>query len=283
MDAYRTIITRLLLATGGSRAVLQLASADGFRIEAEAVRHGASQLGRDDAHAAVHDPDSVARLGRDRGVQRPEGGAGGLAAPGFVDGRLAAILTLQHGPEPRGWTDQDTAALEEARDAVEARLAGEAGAERAAGADLRIPATQAILDRLRDRMDAQRCTFRQPVEAAYEFPVTFESRAAGVRPLLGDFSVVQTGQPVIVQLLATRAQVVQRDCSVASSEPKFHAMLAHYGGMRAQIVTPFIVDDGLRGVLSVHDLRHVREWTAAERALAAEAARLIGGLFEGPR
>ena len=139
---------------------------------------------------------------------------------------------------------------------------------------------QAVLDALRLALDVQRCTFRQPVEAAYEFPVTFESRAEGVNALLGDFTIVQTGQPVIRKLLAERAQVVQNDCSIASTEPLFHTMLAHYGGMRAQIVTPFIVGDQLRGVLSIHELRHTRIWTEAEKALGMQAAQLIGGMFE---
>lgn len=287
MNSYRTIITRLLLGTASSRAVLQLASGAGFRIAAEVVQHGASQLGQDDAEALVHGPDCLANLARERHIRHEDGVSGGpgaqVVAPVVVDGHLAAILTLQQAPEPRSWTGDDLEALERARGEIGARLAEESGGERTASVDLRTPAAQAILDRLRDGMNSQRCTFRQPVEAAYQFPVTFESRASGVRPLLGDFSIVQTGQPVIVQLLANRAQVVQNDCSVASSEPKFHTMLAHYGGMRAQIVTPFIVGDELRGVLSVHELRHTRTWTEAERSLAADAARLIGGLFETSR
>jgi GAF domain-containing protein len=59
-------------------------------------------------------------------------------------------------------------------------------------------------------------------------------------------------------------------------------MLAHYGGMRAQVVTPVIIDDQLKGVLSVHELRAVRAWTIAEKTLAAEAAALIGAIFETP-
>jgi GAF domain-containing protein len=60
-------------------------------------------------------------------------------------------------------------------------------------------------------------------------------------------------------------------------------MLAHYGGMRAQVVTPIIIDDQLTGVLSIHELRDVRAWTTAEKALAADAAALIGAIFETPQ
>ena len=118
------------------------------------------------------------------------------------------------------------------------------------------------------------------MQAAFAFPVTFESRAEGQRSLLGDFTIVQTGQPVIVKLLAERAQVIQDDCNTASTDPLFHKMLAHYGGMRAQMVTPFIVGDQLKGVLSVHELRHQRTWTRAEKVLAAEAATVIGTILE---
>src|SRR5205085_6056312 len=98
--------------------------------------------------------------------------------------------------------------------------------------------------------------------------------------LLGDFTIVQTGQPVIVKLLAERKQVVQTDCRIVSDDPLFHKMLAHYGGMRAQVVTPFIVSDQLEGVLSIHEVRDAREWTVAEKALAAQGAALIGAMFE---
>jgi GAF domain-containing protein len=162
-------------------------------------------------------------------------------------------------------------------------LTRRAALEPAALEDLRSAATGAILDRVRMALGVQRCTLRQPVEAAYAFPVTFESRADGVRSLLGDFTIVQTGQPVIVKLLAERKQVVQEDCAVASSDPLFHKMLAHYGGMRAQVVTPIIIDDQLTGVLSIHELRDVRAWTTAEKALAADAAALIGAIFETPQ
>ena len=149
--------------------------------------------------------------------------------------------------------------------------------------DLSSAAAQAILDRVRLTLEVQRCTFRQPVQAGYAFPVTLESRMDEVRSLLGDFTIVQTGQPVIVKLLAERKQVIQENCETASSDPLFHKMLAHYGGMRAQVVTPFIVGDTLKGVLSIHELRNPRAWTSAEKALAAEAAALIGTIFEVPQ
>ena len=45
---------------------------------------------------------------------------------------------------------------------------------------------------------------------------------------------------------------------------------------------PMDVRDELRGVLSVHELRHARAWTAEEKAWAAQAAALIGAIADGP-
>jgi GAF domain-containing protein len=216
------------------------------------------------------------------------GGAGAeritarMLAPLISNGRLAGVIALHQCAEPRQWSAQDKDALKAAQARILALLAERESREPPALVDLRAAATQAILDRLRIALDVQRCTFRQPVQEAFAFPVTFESRAEGMRSLLGDFTIVQTGQPVIVKLLAERKQVVQADCNVASDEPLFHKMLAHYGGMRAQVVTPFIVGDQLKGVLSIHEVRSTRQWTEAEKALAAQGAALIGALFEVP-
>jgi GAF domain-containing protein len=298
MNTAQRVIENLLLVTAASRAMLQLCRHDGaFAIEAEAVQHAQPQLRHLSAPGA-HNAQTVAILKRD-GIlvehdidQANSPGANEEAdlrriparmpAPIIRGGRLVGVISLHHSAASQ-WNTRDKDALLDAqakiRDVLEQRETREAPALE----DLRSAATQAILDRVRIALDVQRCTFRQPVQAAYAFPVTFESRAADVRSLLGDFTIVQSGQPVIVKLLAERNQVVQEDCAIASTDPLFHRMLAHYGGMRAQVVTPFIVDDQLKGVLSIHELRNPRTWTRAERALAAEAAALIGAILEVPQ
>lgn len=279
------VIEKLLLETGASRAMLHRAGADGgFAIEAEAVQHGQHQLRHHAPEAGTPDAKTLAALARDQDIivrhdGEPSSTKTRMLAPVIQGGRLAGVISL-HSSEAREWSPQDRAAMQEAQASILGILTERAALERPALEDLRSAATQAILDRLRTALGVQRCTFRQPVQDAYAFPVTFESRAEGMRSLLGDFTIVQTGQPVIVKLLAERKQVVQEDCRVASTDPLFHKMLAHYGGMRAQMVTPFIVGDQLKGVLSVHELRDARAWTVAEKALAAEAAALIGAVFE---
>ncbi len=69
---------------------------------------------------------------------------------------------------------------------------------------------------------------------------------------------------------------MQEDCRAASDEPAFHAMLERYGGMRAQVVTGIHAGDGsLVGVLSVHELRAPRAWSAADLATIDAAAERI--------
>jgi GAF domain-containing protein len=266
MSELQRVIETLLLATGASRALLQLRR-DGAEpaIAAEAVQHGQPQLRHDAARAAAA-----------AGPDAPPGVKAQMVEALSRDGQSVGIVALHDCVVVRQWSEREQAAMREAQVQILKLLQQ----PRSAADELRAAAIEAVLGRLRRALDVQRCTFRQPVQAAYAFPVTFESKHADVRSLLGDFTIVQTGQPVIVKLLAERAQVIQEDCSIASQNPLFHKMLAHYGGMRAQMVTPHIVGDALRGVLSVHELRHPRVWTADEKAWAAQAAALIGAIAD---
>jgi GAF domain-containing protein len=299
MTSLQRIIESLLLATAASRAVLHVVRTDGgFEIRAEAVQHGQRQIRHHpDLGALVAPPADLFKGDKDLIVendvaQAPASGSSlqadscriraQMLVPLVRQGRLAGVISLHQAGEARRWGAANRDALLDARVKALEALGRQDSLEPVAQVDLRSAAAQALLDRLRVALDVQRCTFRQPVQDAYAFPVTFESRAEGMRSLLGDFTIVQTGQPVIVKLLAERKQVIQEDCRIASTDPLFPKMLVHYGGMRAQMVTPFIVDDQLKGVLSVHELRDVRAWTVAERALAAEAAVLMGTTFETP-
>jgi len=286
-------IEALLLETGASRAVLQLQRKEGgHAIVAEAVQHDQSQIRQ---RGSAADRDALAQgfddgrgpsilvqdsLASSAGGAGPHGVTAQMRAPLIRDGRLIGVVALHHCAGPRQWSAGDQEALRQAQSRIMTTLTTD---EPAPGEELATAAIQAILDRLRLALDAQRCTFRQPVQESFAFPVTFESRNARERSLLGDFTIVQTGQPVIVKLLAERAQVIQEDCATASPDPLFRKMLAHYGGMRAQMVTPFIVGGQLKGVLSVHELRHTRCWTQDEKRWAAEAAALIGAIAELPQ
>jgi GAF domain-containing protein len=145
---------------------------------------------------------------------------------------------------------------------------------------LRGAAFDAIVGALREHVGVDRCTLRLDVAGEY-FPVVHESLTAGVGTLIGDRKVSLRGQPVVEAILAGAEQVVQPDCAVASEDPAFHAMLGHYGGLGAQIVTPVRDGGELSGIISLHHLGSSREWSARERALAHYGAELVRRLIAG--
>ena len=198
-----------------------------------------------------------------------------MLAPLIRDGQLAGIISVHEIREPVDWSEEQIEALRRAQARAVELLDQDADGASA----LRDAAIQAILDRLRESLGVQRCTLRQDVLDAYAFPVTHESRDEETNPLLGDFTIVQTGQPVVEKLLAERAQVVQNDSRGASDDPLFQAMLDHYGDMQAQIVTPLIDGDRLVAVLSVHQLGKKRTWSTAEIDLASSAMGLIAAVL----
>lgn len=150
----------------------------------------------------------------------------------------------------------------------------------AAGED-RTQLIGAALDRLvsemRERVGVDRCTLRLAVEQEY-FPVVYESRLDGVRTLVGDQEVSLKGQPVVEAILGGIEQVIQPDCASASDDPKFQAMLASYGGMGAQIVTPVRDGERLLGIISLHHLGGPRAWSDRELAIPRDGADLVARL-----
>jgi len=139
----------------------------------------------------------------------------------------------------------------------------------------------AIVGALREAIGVQRCTLRLEVEGDL-LPVVHESIVAPARSLIGDRSVALPGQPVIEAILGGAEQVVQPDTRAASSDPAFLAMLEHYGGMGAQIVTAVRDGERLVGVISLHHLGGAREWSAAETGLALATAALVARMLSEP-
>jgi GAF domain-containing protein len=139
---------------------------------------------------------------------------------------------------------------------------------------LRAAALQAIVSTLRAEIDVDRCTLRLDVPGEY-FPVVHESRNPGARTLIGDREVSLQGQPVVEAILSGAEQVVQPDTATASEDPGFQAMLRHYGGLGAQIVTPVRDGQALLGIISLHHLGGPREWSQDERNGAFAGAELV--------
>ena len=140
--------------------------------------------------------------------------------------------------------------------------------------ELRAPALDALVEALRERVGVDRCTLRLEVAGDY-FPVVHESRTPGAGSLIGDRKVSLQGQPVVEAILAGAEQVIQPDCASASEDPAFQAMLGHYGGLGAQIVTPVRSGEALVGIISLHHLGGPREWSERELALPRAGAELV--------
>jgi GAF domain-containing protein len=139
-------------------------------------------------------------------------------------------------------------------------------------------AVDEILGALLAETGASRVTLRRDVPGAAAFPVVAEAVAPGVGSLREETSVHLPTQPVVLEVQAGR-QVVQDDCAQAYDDPAFQRMLAVYGGLAAQIVTPVLADGSLEAILSVHQLHEPRRWTEGEIAAATEAARRIAELL----
>lgn len=139
---------------------------------------------------------------------------------------------------------------------------------------LRAAALDALIATLRAQVGVDRCTLRLDVAGEY-FPVVHESRTQRAATLIGDREVSLQGQPVVEAILAGADQVVQPDTSSASDDPAFQAMLRHYGGLGAQIVTPVRERGHLLGIISLHHLGDPREWSVTEKDAAFEAAELV--------
>jgi GAF domain-containing protein len=139
---------------------------------------------------------------------------------------------------------------------------------------LRGAALEAIISSLRAQVGVDRCTLRLDVPGEY-FPVVHESRTPTARTLIGDREVSLQGQPVVEAILSGADQVVQPDTATASDDPAFQAMLRHYGGLGAQIVTPVRDHGSLLGIISLHHLGGRREWSQAEKGAAFEAVELV--------
>lgn len=136
----------------------------------------------------------------------------------------------------------------------------------------------AILEGLLRETGASRVTLRQDAPGVYAFPVTHEALSPGVGSLREERTVDLRTQPVVRELARGR-QVVQSDCRSAFDEPAFHAMLATYGDLAAQIVTPVFAGERLAAIVSLHQLGAPRAWTDGEVAACTEAAARVAALL----
>ena len=137
---------------------------------------------------------------------------------------------------------------------------------------------QSILQALLAETRASRVTLRRGVSDGYVFPVTDEALAPGVASLREERTVDLGTQPVALEV-QRRGQVVQDDCQAANDDPAFQQMLQTYGGLAAQIVTAVVAEEGVAGIVSVHQLGSPRRWSEDEVDAARRAAARLAELF----
>jgi GAF domain-containing protein len=141
-----------------------------------------------------------------------------------------------------------------------------------------VPELHDLLDELLRATGASRVTLRRDVPGPSAFPVVEEALAPGVGSLRDEHTVHLPSQPVVLEVQAGR-QVVQEDSASAFDDEAFRQMLAAYGGLAAQIVTPVVVDGRLEAILSVHQLGEPRQWTEDEIAAATATAERVGAVL----
>lgn len=137
---------------------------------------------------------------------------------------------------------------------------------------------EAVLEELRAGLDADRVTLRRNVPGDYAFPVTDEALAEGVASLRDERTVDLRTQPV-VPILQRGEQVIQDDSRSAFDDPAFQRMLAAYGGLAAQIVTPIVVDGELAAIVSLHQLGEPRAWSDVDAEACRRAADRVRELL----
>jgi len=129
---------------------------------------------------------------------------------------------------------------------------------------------QEILEELHSMTHASRVTLRRRHAGGF-FGVTHEVLGPAV-PSVRDERTVDLRTNAVAQRASGGEQIVQHDCEAVSDDPEFRHMLAAYGGLSAQVVTPVRLGDTVEGLISVHQLRKARRWTPDELAACRDAA-----------
>jgi maleate isomerase len=143
-------------------------------------------------------------------------------------------------------------------------------------ADLPIAvAQQALLDALREQLDASRVTLR--LRRNKTIQLLAESAAPGVKSMHAGTQEDASRFPTYEFLEETGQILVQDDLRQHEIRPP-RSLIDEYGTL-AQMLSPILTAEHMIGVISVHQVGRTRKWTdpdiAALRAISAVAALLI--------
>ena len=117
-----------------------------------------------------------------------------------------------------------------------------------------------------------------PGWGAHVDDVLAEARRPGIASLAGKSSIKQREAETVKWLEHERDVLVQDDCAGASPSPP-RELLELYG-VRAQMLAPLVLDEGVVGWISVHETTSTRRWTEREISAVREAAAEIEGTLQ---
>lgn len=136
-------------------------------------------------------------------------------------------------------------------------------------------AQQALLDALREQLDASRVTLRLLRDKTIQ--LLAESVASGVKSMRAGTQEDASRFPTYEFLEKTGQILVQDDLRQHEIRPP-RSLIDEYGTL-AQMLSPILAAEHMIGVISVHQVGRTRKWTetdiAALRAIAAATALLI--------
>jgi GAF domain-containing protein len=132
---------------------------------------------------------------------------------------------------------------------------------------------QEIADVLRAATGASRTTVRGRIGAD---PVALlaESLADGVESMRGGPQPGIVAAPTYVELVRTRALLVQNDCRTDGPRPP-QSLIEHYR-VYAQMLAPVFDDDEMIATISVHQQDAERSWTPVEIAALESVRERVG-------
>jgi maleate isomerase len=142
--------------------------------------------------------------------------------------------------------------------------------------DLPIDASwQALLDALREQLDASRATLR--LDQNHTVQLVAESVVAGVKSMTAGTQEDASRFPTYDHVAETRQILVQDDLRESEIRPP-RSLIDEYGTL-AQMVSPVLVADQLAGVISVHQVGRTRRWAETDVAVLRVISAATGLLL----
>ena len=125
-----------------------------------------------------------------------------------------------------------------------------------------------IMETLLQSTTASRTTLRLDISATGVTmnEITAEAVAPGIVALKGGTEISDVRKTVkpVMHMVEHKTMLVQNDCATAIPEPP--EKLMSYYGVKAQMLSPIVVDDEVQGVISVHYNDGPREWSGEDIA-----------------